>query len=197
MQSQTLVFFGIAGSGKGTQIDLLIEYLNEKDVKESLRVGTGQGFRNLLETENYTSSLIRDSLMRGELQPDFLTDAIVANALTSQLSSDKHLLVDGYPRTVIQAKTLETMMKFYRRKNVKVVYIKVGKQEAIQRNLFRGRPDDTKDSIAKRFDEFEDNVIPAMEYLQSKKEEGYEFYEINGEQTISDVHEDIIKALNF
>jgi adenylate kinase family enzyme len=46
-------------------------------------------------------------------------------------------------------------MRFYRRKNVKIVYIKVGKQEAIQRNLFRGRPDDTKDSIAKRFDEFE------------------------------------------
>lgn len=197
MQSQTIIFFGIAGSGKGTQIELLKDFLKDRDVKECLEIGTGKGFRKILESESYTALLIRDSLLRGELQPDFLTNSIMTEALMSGLSIDKHLLVDGYPRTVEQAKTFESMMKFYRRRNIKVVYIKVSKAEAIERNLSRGRADDTRDSIAKRFDEFEDNVLPAMEYLEGKKEEGYEVFTINGEQTIADVHEEIIKALKL
>ena len=197
MQSQTIVFFGIAGSGKGTQMDLLRDFLKEKDVKECLKIGPGTGFRKILDTESYTANLIRDSLLRGELQPDFLTNSLVANDLIAHLTIDKHLLVDGYPRTVVQAQTFESMMKFYKRRNVKIIYIKVGKPEAIERSLSRGREDDTRDSIAKRFDEYEDNVLPAMEYLQSKADEGYEVYTINGEQTIADVHSEIIKTLKF
>lgn len=197
MQSQTIVFFGIAGSGKGTQMDLLKDLLKDKDMKECLQIGTGTGFRKILESESYTANLIRESLLRGELQPDFLTNSIVTEAFVAHLSIDKHLLVDGYPRTVEQAKTFESMMKFYRRRNVRIVYIKVGKGEAIERSLLRGRPDDTRDSIAKRFDEYEDNVLPAMEYLESKADEGYEVYTINGEQTIAEVHTEIIKALKF
>jgi len=197
MQSQTIVFFGIAGSGKGTQIDLLKDFLKERDVKDCLKIGSGTGFRKILASESYTANLVRDSLLRGELQPDFLTNSLVANDLIYYLTIDKHLLIDGYPRTVEQAKTLESMMKFYKRRNVKIVYIKIGKTEAIERSLSRGREDDTRDSIAKRFDEYEDNVIPAMEYLQSKADEGYEVYTINGEQSISDVHEEIITALKF
>ena len=65
----------------------------------------------------------------------------------------------------------------------------------MKRNMLRGRADDTKEGIEKRFDEYVNKVIPAMNYFKDK--ENYTIYTINGEQTIEKVHEDIIKALGY
>ena len=195
METQTFVFFGQVGSGKGTQVKLLIDYLKTKDGKESVYAGTGDGFRKLLETQNYTASLVKDSMLRGELQPDFLTTSLFTNILVSSLNTEKHLFADGYPRTVAQSESFETMMSFFKRENIKIIYIELSKEEAMKRNLLRGRADDTEEGLSRRFDEYINNVIPSMEYFKDK--EGYEIYTINGEQTIEEVHSDIIKALNF
>jgi len=87
------------------------------------------------------------------------------------------------------------MMKFYKRNDIKVIYIEVGKEEAIKRMMLRGRHDDTKEGIAKRFDEYKNNVIPAMNYFKDKKD--YTIYTINGEQSVEDVHKDIINKLGY
>lgn len=195
MQGYTFVFFGIIGSGKGTQMELLKKYIHEKDGRECVYAYPGAEYRKLIDGSSFTGSLVRDSYLRGELQPDFLTTSIVSDILISQLTDEKHVIFDGYPRTVLQAKDFESMMKFYKRKNIKIIYIEVSKEEAKKRNLLRGRSDDTEEGIARRFDEYIDNVVPAMEYLQEK--EGYESYKIDGEQKVEDVHKDIIKALKF
>ena len=111
------------------------------------------------------------------------------------MNSEKHLFADGYPRTVAQSESFETMMNFFKRENIKIIYIELSKEEAMKRNLLRGRADDTEEGLSRRFDEYINNVIPSMEYFKEK--EGYEIYTINGEQTIEEVHSDIIKALNF
>lgn len=195
MQPQTFVFFGIVGSGKGTQVKLLTEFLKKKDGRETVYAYPGGEYRKLIESGSYTGTLVKDSVTRGELQPDFLTNAIFTNILSSSLSSEKNLIADGYPRTVAQSEEFEAMMKFFRREEVKIIYIEVGKEEAMKRNLLRGRHDDTKEGLEKRFDEYVNNVVPAMEYLKGKP--GYEIFNINGEQSVEDVHKDIIKALGF
>lgn len=195
METQTFVFFGQVGSGKGTQVKLLMDYLKNKQGQESVYAGTGDGFRKLLETNNYTASLVKDSMLRGELQPDFLTTSLFTNILVSSLDDKKHLFADGYPRTVAQSESFETMMNFFKRDNIKIIYIELSKEEAMKRNLLRGREDDTEEGLSRRFDEYINNVIPSMEYFKEK--EGYEIYTINGEQSIEEVHNDIIKALNF
>ncbi len=195
MQPQTFVFFGQVGSGKGTQVELLAGILKKRDGRECVQTSTGNEYRKLVESGSYAGTLVKDSMTRGELQPNFLTDAIFTNILTSSLSPEKHLIADGYPRTVAQSEVFEAMMKFFKRGDIKIIYIEVGKEEAIKRMLLRGRHDDTKEGIAKRFDEYENNVIPAMNYFKNK--EGYTIYTINGEQTVESVHKDIIKALNF
>ena len=195
MQPQTFVFFGIVGSGKGTQIKLFTDFLKSKDGRESVYAGPGDGFRKLLESGSYTAILVKDSMNRGELQPNFLTNAIFANILISALTPEKNLFVDGYPRTLGQAETFEAMVKFFKRDSVKIIYIEVGKEEATKRMFLRGRHDDTEEGISRRFDEYKNNVIPAMNYFQDKK--GYEIFTINGEQTREDVFKDIIKTLNF
>ncbi len=195
MNAETFVFFGQVGSGKGTQVELLAGVLKKRDGRECVETSTGNEYRKLIASGNYIATLIKDSMTRGELQPDFLTNAIFTNILTASLSPEKHLIADGYPRTLVQSETFEAMMKFFKRGDIKIIYIKVGKEEAIKRMMLRGRHDDTKEGIAKRFDEYINNVVPAMNYFKDKK--GYTIYTINGEQSIENVHKEIIKALNF
>ncbi len=193
METETFVFFGQVGSGKGTQVKLLMDYLKAKDGKECVYAGTGDGFRRLLETKNYTASLVKDSIERGELQPDFLTTSLFTNILISSLGENMHIFADGYPRTIAQSESFEKMAKFFKRGNVKIIYIELSEEEAMKRNLLRGRADDTEEGLRKRFNEYKNSVLPAMNYFKEK--ENYEIYTINGEQSIEDVHKDIIKSI--
>jgi adenylate kinase len=195
MQPQTFVFFGQVGSGKGTQVKLLLDFLKARDGRESVYAGTGDGFRKLIETDNYTAGLVKEYVHNGVLVPDFLTDAVFVNILIPNLSSEKNLIADGYPRTSSQSIVFEEMMKFFKRDEIKIIYIELSEEEAMKRNLLRGRHDDTKEGLTKRFNEYKNKVVPAMNYFKDK--EGYEIHTINGEQSIEEVHKDIIKALNF
>lgn len=194
-QGKTFIFFGIQGSGKGTQIKLLKNVIKEKDGAESLHMSPGVGYRAMVSSDSYISSLVKDSINRGELQPNFLTTTLATNILIDSLSLDKNLFFDGYPRNHSQAVSTEEMMKFFGRQDVKIVNIKISKEEAIRRNMLRGRDDDTEDGLARRFAWYFEEVVPLLEYFESK--EGYEILNINGEQSIEEVHKDIIKALNI
>ena len=74
MQIQTFVFFGQVGSGKGTQVELLRKYLKDNNiVSDILYTSTGVEFRKLVEGGNYTGKIVKESLEKGFLQPNFLT----------------------------------------------------------------------------------------------------------------------------
>ena len=195
MRPQTLAFFGLTGSGKGTQIKLLRDFFKNRDGSDTVYAYPGDEYRRIIESNSLTGSLVKGPLHRGELLPGFLTDAIVTNILMNSLTPNKHLITDGYPRAVAQSMSFEAMMKFYERKDVKVIYIGISKEEGIKRMKLRGRHDDTPEGIEKRFNEYVNNVIPAMNYFNDKV--GYTIHTINGEQNVESVHQDIIKALGF
>ncbi|MFA6273855.1 MAG: nucleoside monophosphate kinase [Candidatus Paceibacterota bacterium] len=195
MNSETFVFFGQVGSGKGTQVKLLMDLLKSTNNKEIIYAGTGEGFRKLINSNNYAGNIVKDFILKGQLVPDFLTNAVFTEMLISTISPEKHLIADGYPRTVAQAEIFQQMMEFFKRENVKIIYIELSEIEAMKRNLLRGRADDTEAGLKKRFDEYKNNVIPAMNYFKDKK--GYQIYKINGEQSIEAVHADIVKALGY
>lgn len=192
----TFLFFGIAGSGKGTQIELLDKYLKEKNPDSKFTVAyPGSEFRKLITSGSYTGKLVKATLEQGWLQPNFLTISLFTDILINSLDEHTHLAVDGFPRTITQSEVFEAAMDFYKRENVKIVYIKVEKEEAVKRMKLRGRSDDTDEGIAKRFDEYINNVVPAMMYFKDKG--GYTIYTINGEQSIEDVHQELIKTLEL
>ncbi len=195
MKAQTFIFFGTVGSGKGTQAKLLMDLLKEKSGLDCIYAGTGEGFRKMLENGGYTGGLIKDSMNKGELQPNFLTTSIFTDILISSLTGEKHLIADGYPRNVEQSESMDAMMTFYKREDLKIIYIEIGEEEAKKRMLLRGRSDDTEEGIAKRLNEFKNKVIPSMNYFKDK--DGYTIYTINGGQSVEDVQKDIIKALGY
>jgi adenylate kinase family enzyme len=196
MQPQTFVFFGIIGSGKGTQVDLLRTYLKENNIaSDILYTSTGAEFRKLIESGNYSGQIVKKTLEKGHLQPNFITTSLFTNILISGMKEETCLIADGYPRTISQSESLETMMNFYGRKDIKIIYIELSEEEAMKRNLLRGRADDTPEGIKKRFNEYINNVIPSLNYFKDKA--GYEIYTINGEQSIENVHKDIIKKLGY
>ncbi|MEI7709235.1 MAG: nucleoside monophosphate kinase [bacterium] len=192
---KTFVFFGIAGAGKGTQIKLLTDLLKGKDGKEMVYISPGNEYRKIIQSGTQTASLVKTILDRGGLLPNFLTGSVVASVLVNGISPDKNLILDGYPRTIPQAEFLEQAMGFYERENIKVIYIELSKEEASKRLKLRARHDDTDEGIATRFDDYVKNVIPSMNYFKDKS--GYTIYTINGEQTVENVHKDIIKALGY
>ncbi len=194
---QTFVFFGQVGSGKGTQVKMLSEFLKNGSGKECAYIGTGEIFREIIESSenNSDTRAVKEMLNSGKLVSDEMTNKLVSDAIQIKLSGDNNAIFDGYPRTVVQSKFFEEKMKFFKRENIKIIYIELSEQEAMKRNLLRGRHDDTPDRLKKRFEEYKKNVIPAMNYFKGKK--NYTIYKINGEQTVENVHKDILKVLNF
>jgi len=195
MQGHTFVFFGIVGSGKGTQANLLENFLKARDGRELVYISSGNEYRKMLENNTETSALVKATMNQGKLLPDFLTNSVFANVLINNLSKEKHLIADGYPRSIGQAVCFEQIVEFYQRGEVSIIYIELGKEEAVKRMKLRGRADDTDEGIAKRFEEYVNNVIPAMNHFEAK--EKHTIYKINGEQSIEKVHQDIIKALGY
>jgi adenylate kinase family enzyme len=196
MTTQTFIFYGIIGSGKGTQVELLQKYLkNKKIASDILYTSTGAEFRKVIESGSYTGNIVKESLEKGFLQPNFITTSLFTNILIHGMKEETCLIADGYPRTISQSESFEAMAKFYDRKNIKIIYIELSETEAMKRNLLRGRSDDTPEGIKKRFNEYVNNVVPSMNYFKDKN--GYEILTINGEQSIEKVHEDIINAINL
>ena len=195
-KKQTFVFFGIVGSGKGTQVELLNKYLTESNISDDvLFISPGNEYRRLITNGGYTSEIVKVNLEKGFLQPDFLTTGLLTGILISNMKDNTTIVADGFPRTVAQSLAFENMMKFYGRSEVKIIYIELSKEEAVKRMKLRGRSDDTDEGISNRFDEYVNNVIPSMNYFNEKS--GYTIYKINGEQSIEDVHKDIIKTLGI
>ncbi len=194
MTPRTYLFFGNVGAGKGTQIELLKNKL-EKAGGRVVYAYPGNEFRALSATNSFTSKKVKESMDQGNLQPVFLVGTMVTNVLLRDVESEAdHIIFDGFPRSIKQVEVFEEMISFYARDAVEIVYITISKEEATRRMKLRGRSDDTDTGIAKRFDEYEKNVSPALSLL---KEKGYNIYEINGEQSVEGVHQSIMTELSL
>jgi adenylate kinase family enzyme len=194
MKTYTFVFFGIAGSGKGTQGALLEKFLKDNKLTEDvIYIAPGAEYRKLVDNGGYTGQIIKRTSEKGFLQPDFLTTSLFTNILISNMTANMSFIADGYPRTISQSESFEKAMNFYERSDVHVIYIEVSKEEAVKRMKVRARADDTDEGIETRFDEYVKNVLPSMKYFEGKP--GYTLHTINGEQSVEQVHADIIKTL--
>lgn len=197
MKKDTLVFIGSSGSGKGTQITLLKEYIKEHySETKILHYDSGAHFRSFVERDGYTSQQMSDILGRGELAPDFITGWLLVDELVTKLTPEKMLILDGFPRTISQALMFDSAVQYYKREGVKIINIEVSDDEVRRRMIARGRDDDKNtDIIEKRIAWYKDNVIPVVNHF--RENDTYSVIDINGEQSVDDVFTSIIEKLNY
>ncbi|MFA6397389.1 MAG: nucleoside monophosphate kinase [Candidatus Paceibacterota bacterium] len=198
MKPKTFIFIGRSGCGKGTQIELLEEYIRNNDEEERniLRVETGKRFREFTKGEKYSNKLAADIAKDAGLQPDFLAVNFWSNFLINEYNGEQHLFIDGTPRSVLEAKTWTTAIKFYKIENPVVIYLDVSHGWAEDRLEGRGRTDDIKkEHIERRLNWFDTDVLPTIEYFMINPL--YKFFRINGQQPVEEVHQAIIEKISL
>mgnify|MGYP000966822704 CR=1 FL=1 len=192
MDTHTFIIIGRSGCGKGTQAKLLIDFLSEKNPTTPLKyLESGDKFRSFLKEQGYTQELSRAIMHEGRLQPSFLAVHIWSHILIESMEGNEHLILDGTPRTLPEAMVLDSAMEFYSRTKPTVLYLDVSREWSRTRLSERKRADDVSSAeVEKRLGWFDTEVMPALTYL--KNNPLYTFLTINGEQSIEDVHKEIL-----
>lgn len=192
--ADTYIIIGKSGSGKGTQAVMLKKVLESKGA-EVFYLESGARFREFVFASGHTANLSRALMEKGDLQPAFLAIHVWAHLLIEQMDENKTLIIDGTPRKLDEAKILDDALKFYGIKQPKVIYVEVSDKWATDRLVGRGRADDiAMDEIKKRLAWFQSDVVPAIEYYKNNPD--YTYLQINGEQTIEQVHQEILNKLS-
>lgn len=194
MNKETFIFIGASGSGKGTQVKLLKEQLRKKTDTPIFYLQTGQYFREFVKGESYAAHIARDANKNGARQPDFLAMWLWSDIFVKNLTGEEHLIIDGSPRSLNEAQNLDIAMKFFKRIQPIVIYLKVSRKwsfnHLMERAEHEGRNDDTPESINRRLDWFERDVVPAINYY--RRDRDYDYVEISGERSIEEVHQEIM-----
>ena len=193
IEPKAFIFIGRSGCGKGTQVESFNKVIKEKTGAETIHVETGAFFREFIKGDGYTEELTKQVLNTGGLMPESFVIGLWVSHLMKNFSGKENLIFDGAPRKLQEAILLDGTLNFYGIKNYKVIYVNVSKEWATKRLLGRGRKDDTEEGISKRMAWFENDVVPCVDYFKNNK--NCEVLEINGEQTVEEVHAEIMKKV--
>jgi adenylate kinase len=188
---ETFIFIGRSGSGKGTQAELLKEYLEKNTSSPVTYIQTGQRFRDFTRGEGHTAQLARKVIETGALMPEFLGVWNWSSIFVDSIKGDEHLILDGMPRRLREAHMVDSAMNFYERNMPMVIYLDISHDVAKERLLGRGRTDDNHEDIDRRLAWFETDVVPVLEWYE--RDRNYNFVRINGEQSVEEINGDIIR----
>ena len=156
-----LVLLGPPGAGKGTQAAKLSEKFGIP------QISTGELFRQNIENGTKLGLEAKRYLDAGDLVPSELTNQLVDDRLNNP-DAAKGFILDGYPRSVEQAKALHEMLERRGTDIDAVVEFRVSEEELLQRLKGRGRADDTEEVIHNRMKIYRDETAPLLEYYNSE-----------------------------
>lgn len=196
MKTQTILFIGPQGSGKGTQVQNLIAHLKEIDPEHPVMdVETGRLFRALAETGNATASRVRDLIENGKPVPDFVTNSFVMADFRDRYTGESHITLDGFPRNVDQARFLDEIFAFYGRSDMSVVYLETPETIVRERMMARGRSDDTEEKITERLRWSMEMMHQMLAYYKARPDT--QFVSVDGAGTIEEVQAAIKAGLTL
>ena len=193
---QSYIFIGRSGCGKGTQSELLTKVLREKDPSiQILHIESGNELRKFAKEPNYTAAITKKTLESGGLMPEFMPVYLWGKLFTERFTGKETLIFDGTPRKLMEAKILDSLFPFYDLDKPWIIYLDVDHEESTKRLKSRGRNDDSDEAIKKRLAWYESDVKPSVEFYRTNP--GVQFLDIDGERTIEEVHQDIVKRVGL
>ncbi len=185
--TKNYIFLGRPGSGKGTYSTKVAKELNIP------HISTGDIFRENIKQQTELGKKIQELVKEGKLVPDGIVNEIAKNRL-EQEDCKEGFILDGYPRTIQQAETLDTYKKIDKVLNIDVpeeviirrittrrvckncgavynILTLKPKQEGIcdkcGGELYQ-RPDDTEEAVKIRLQEYENLTQPLIKYYEEK-----------------------------
>lgn len=214
----SIIIFGRAGSGKGTQAELLAQKF------KLIHFSSGETLRWRQKLGDFTGRKLKKVMNEGKWAPE----AIIIQIWLSKLEEFKKKsnfngwIYDGGPRFMVEAALLDRALEWYEwQKNVKIILIDISEKASLDRLTKRRqckkcgqlipwvgkfkdlkkcdkcggelihRSDDKSEAIKKRLSEFQKNTMPVINHF---KKQG-KLIKINGEQSIENVFRDILKKL--
>ena len=210
-----IVLFGPPGPGKGTQAKMLAEKYGIP------HISTGDILRDNLKNKTALGLEAKSYMDKGELVPDTVLIGIIKDRL-SQPDCVSGFLLDGYPRTVLQADALSAILREMGKKLDVVLNIDVPDADLIKRLTGRRmctcgasyhlifnppkqegicdlcgsplyhRADDKEEAILNRLDVYKNQTQPLIDYYRAK---GL-MVTVNGAATILEVFNEICRTLN-
>lgn len=179
-----LVFFGPPGAGKGTQAERIVKRFGIP------QISTGEILRAAVANHTPLGQKAGPLMAAGQLVPDELVIAIVEERLKAP-DCQPGFLLDGFPRTIPQAKALEAVLEKVGRKIQHVVSLEVPDDVIHERMKGRGRADDSPETVQKRLDTFRAQTSPLKDYYQQR---GL-LRPINGVGALEDIAAAIARAI--
>ena len=209
-----LILLGAPGAGKGTQAATMAAEAG------LVHIATGDLFRENIRNETELGKQAKVYVNRGELVPDELTVRMLLDRL-ERPNGQKGYILDGFPRTLDQAKALDAALKDRGQAVDKVLYINVGEEEVVARLAGRwtcrqcgaiyheqhnpprvkGRCDKCGGELYQRDDDKPETVRNRLAVYNQQTAPLIEHYaragklvEVNGEQDAGSVGQDLLKA---
>ena len=212
-----LILFGPPGVGKGTQAKVLSSKYNIP------HISTGDILREAVKNKTPLGNKAQEIMQRGELVPDDIMIGIVKDTL-SQPRCKNGFILDGFPRSIGQAESLNKILEELSFNNIHVINITASDQELIKRLTNRRACkscgsifiyDEIKDknecpvcnakeSFYQRNDDKEEVIKHRLEVYSSTTKPVLQYYkgqkkviDIDGLQEIEKVTGDIVSALEM
>lgn len=184
-----VVFIGPPGAGKGTQSANLVSYL------EIVHLSTGELLRASIDAGTRLGGIARAYINRGQLVPDAIMVDLIATRLSNP-DCQPGCLLDGFPRTLPQARALDQMLAEQDRQLDVVLALHVPRDELERRLISRsgeeGRADDSPETIIHRLEIYERQTAPLIEYYRRRSK----LSDIDGIGTMEEVFDRIKQAVD-
>ena len=211
-----IVLLGAPGAGKGTQASVISQKLNLP------HLATGDLFRQAVQKESKLGQTVRGYMDKGLLAPDEVTIQVVSERL-NEPDCKNGCLLDGFPRTVEQAKALDKALAQRGSALDMGLYIEVPEQELLKRLLGRwicrqcqtpyheissppkvkGKCDKCGGELYQRADDTEATVKERLKVYFAQTTPVLDYYQnqgklvkVDGKKTIKEVSKDIVEMLD-
>jgi adenylate kinase len=183
-----LVLLGAPGSGKGTQATRL------RDHYRVPHISTGDLLRAAVKAETPLGLQAKAVMESGGLVSDAIVLAMLEERL-SQGDTDGGYILDGYPRNLAQANSLDGLLARLAQPMERAIQLDVDTELLVARLAGRakaeGRADDNPESVRKRLQVYEEQTAPVIEFYRHQNK----LTAVDGVGSMEDVFDRIVEAL--